>query len=944
MFRCRRSFFGVWASLAAVALWLQRVPVAYSAAADGAYILKLSPETARQGNGLFARNVDQHALFGKRAVDMGIDFTVRQEFRSDVYLGLSITLTGHLAPDEAMDRLRSVPGVVDVTPVYDVHIPDRPINESVDLTYSLTSYNADGLHDVADGPRILDTPLRMAGIDKVHALGIKGKGIKVGIIDTGIDHRHPALGAGFGPGKKIAGGYAWVNDNGSLVQSQDPLTTCFGGGHGTHVSGIVGMNPLQAPEGLPVTGVAPEAEIFMYRIFDCNGRAPGTDYIISAMLRGLQDKVDILSLSLAIGAPPDTGLGDPLADIIKKVTDAGVAVIVAIANDAGPSPFSRNIYTQEFPSTEPTAIAVGSVANQDFPLLYNMTDSAGANIQYASVWPIKVPELEVALISDPCVIASWSTAVAGVSPQRLNRTIYAFEVSEDCRTTDAIYAAQRSMPPFIMGYGVASTNPYAEPYNLPPQSRLGTSQFIQLSTADGNRLRAGLASAGKGDRYTIRFTVQSSFASAPQVTGGKMDYYSSFGPVRLTYDLKPQISAPGGNILSTFPLGGLGGYAIMSGTSMATPFLAGCYALVKSQFPEESMAEILERMQTTAKPMTWVFDGEMLSATAQQGAGLVDVHAAIAAQTRLSPGQLRIADNSKNMYGRVNITLGNRGKSPKTYKLSHRGAGFMNQLLVAGERNQLPLYGTVRFDISSSQTASISVAPGESVDVGLSILPPTEGVDPRRLPVFGGYVQVQEEDGKELSIPYSGPPYSQYNAESIVLQSPGRALPEIVYFYRNGTSVVVGDLLVVNNSMEWVSTAVFDLWTTAYRIDVVPANTTVVPTHFGFSRNNNSGTAASAAEYYQPPQPLPRATLPGGQASYGTLRNVTGLLGPSNDFSPSGWGGLDVVGDDRRTTRLEPGDYRWLLSVLRWGGDKALLQDWETWLSGVIRLVDGPAY
>ncbi|KAL8341889.1 hypothetical protein RB601_005296 [Gaeumannomyces tritici] len=939
---CRRSFFSAFAPLTVIALWLQRLPVAHSAVVDGAYILKLSPEIARQGSGLFARDVDQHALFGKRAVDMGIDFKVRQEFKSDVYLGLSIDLADHLAPDDAINRLRSVPGVVDVTPVYDVHIPDRPINESVDTTHSLTSYKADGLYGVPEGPRILDAPLRMAGVDKVHALGIKGKGMKVGIIDTGIDYRHPALGGGFGPGKKVAGGYAWVADNGGLVQSQDPLATCYGGGHGTHVAGTVAMNPMQAPDGLPVTGVAPEASIFMYRIFDCNGRAPGTDYIIAAMLRGIQDKVDVLSLSLSIGATPATGLGDPLADIIKRVTDAGVAVIIAIANDAGPSPFSRNIYTQEFPSTEPTAIAVGSVANQDFPLLYNMTDSVGNTIQYASIWPIKVPELEVIVVSDPCSIASWRDAVSGVSAQRLNQTIYAFEVSEDCRSADAIYAAQRSMPPFIMGYGVASQNPYAEPYSLPPQSRLGTSHFIQLSTLDGDRLRAGLATAGKGNNYTVKFPAQSSFSSAPQITGGRMDYYSSFGPLRLTYDLKPQISAPGGNILSTFPLGELGGYAIMSGTSMATPFLAGCYALVKSQFPEDNMARILERLQTTAKPMTWVFDEEMLSATAQQGAGLVDVHRAITAKTRLSPGQLRIADNNKRVFGRANITLTNGGMSPKTYKLSHRGAGYMNQLLAIGERNQRPIYGTARFDISSSPTASLEVAPGESVTVGLSIAPPAEGVEPRRLPVFGGYVQVREEggDGEGLSIPYSGPPYSQYNAESIVLQTVGRALPEIVYFYRNGTPVVVQDLLVVNNSMQWGSTALFDLWTTAYRIDVVPANTSVVPTHRGFSNGTVAGAAVAGYETAAPPG----ATLPEGHASFGTLRNITGLLGPSNDFSPNSKGGLDVAGGDRRTTRLGPGDYRWLVSVLRWGGDKDLLEDWETWLSGVIRLVNGPAY
>lgn len=83
----------------------------------------------------------------------------------------------------------------------------------------------------------LASALQMGGVDKLHNLGIKGSGIKIGVVDTGVDYRHPALGAGFGPGHKIAGGYSFVLDNGTLANSSDPLATCYGGGHGTHVSG-----------------------------------------------------------------------------------------------------------------------------------------------------------------------------------------------------------------------------------------------------------------------------------------------------------------------------------------------------------------------------------------------------------------------------------------------------------------------------------------------------------------------------------------------------------------------------------------------------------------------------------------------------------------------------------------------------------------------------------
>jgi len=52
----------------------------------------------------------------------------------------------------------------------------------------------------------------MTGVDKLHAAGIRGKGVIVAVIDTGVDYTHPALGGGFGPGFKIAGGYDFVGD------------------------------------------------------------------------------------------------------------------------------------------------------------------------------------------------------------------------------------------------------------------------------------------------------------------------------------------------------------------------------------------------------------------------------------------------------------------------------------------------------------------------------------------------------------------------------------------------------------------------------------------------------------------------------------------------------------------------------------------------------------
>lgn len=133
----------------------------------------------------------------------------------------------------------------------------------------------------------------MTGVDKLHAKGLTGKGTFIAILDTGVDYKHPDLGGGFGPGYKIAKGYDFVGDNaqfGKPKPDNDPYDPC--GIHGTWVSGIVGANPgpLNAP------GVAPDATLGMYRIFDCY-LWTSEDIVISAYLKAFDDGADVISMS-----------------------------------------------------------------------------------------------------------------------------------------------------------------------------------------------------------------------------------------------------------------------------------------------------------------------------------------------------------------------------------------------------------------------------------------------------------------------------------------------------------------------------------------------------------------------------------------------------------------------------------------------------------------------
>jgi subtilisin family serine protease len=184
-----------------------------------------------------------HSSFHKRAAEV-IDYTVRVEFTNPAYFfGLSI----NVKPGENIELLKDLPEVKNVwvngyyerpTPFEIQAIPEA---FSVNGTAQLRRRDDTVPVTHVTGSSSVNSGLEMTGVDRLHALGIKGKGIKIGIIDSGIDYRHPALGGGIGEGFKVLGGYAFVDDSfdgdNEPIQSSDPLTTCLIGGHGTHVAG-----------------------------------------------------------------------------------------------------------------------------------------------------------------------------------------------------------------------------------------------------------------------------------------------------------------------------------------------------------------------------------------------------------------------------------------------------------------------------------------------------------------------------------------------------------------------------------------------------------------------------------------------------------------------------------------------------------------------------------
>ncbi len=140
-----------------------------------------------------------------------------------------------------------------------------------------------------------------------------GSGVVVAVIDSGIDYTHPALGGGIGPGKKVLGGYDFVNEDG------DPMDD---NRHGTHVAGII------AAHSAAVNGLAPDVSLLAYKVLGADGKGRASD-IIAGVERAIADGADVINLSLGGPGNPD----DPIARAVESAVAQGVVVCVAAGNE-----------------------------------------------------------------------------------------------------------------------------------------------------------------------------------------------------------------------------------------------------------------------------------------------------------------------------------------------------------------------------------------------------------------------------------------------------------------------------------------------------------------------------------------------------------------------------------------------------------------------------------
>ncbi len=440
----------------------------------------------------------------------------------------------------------------------------------------------------------LQKSIELVGVKAVRSEGLDGQGIKIGVIDTGIDYNHPNL-FGYGPSGKVIGGYDYVNT------SDKPLDT---NGHGTEVAGII------AADG-NFTGIVPKAKLLAYKV-SSTGEAVSSDYIVKAIERAMQDGVNVINISLGINRT-----NDEIDNAIDKAVKKGAVVVVAAGNN-GPQDA-----TIGSPGKDINAITVGASYN-------NLTSSLAATFeagkkQYQVVPMVGTQGLQSAIQSK--IVYGKFGRVDDLKNLDVRGSILLEERGSDIRGQKVYFSEKEKN---AADFGAKALIVFNNDTGLfigelvePNKTEIYSPRIpvISMSREDGLALKSMLTRDTAG---SLNVFYHPDFV-AP---------FSSQGPVSPFY-IKPDLVAPGVFINST-TAGGK--YNVTSGTSFAAPHVAGAAAIILQKYPDMSPTEVASLLVTTTDPVTDAYG--KLFPISSTGSGRLNITRALESDLIINPYSL----------------------------------------------------------------------------------------------------------------------------------------------------------------------------------------------------------------------------------------------------------------------------------------------------------------
>lgn len=592
-----------------------------------------------------------------------------------VYNGISLTM-----------KASDIPKLIECDVVKKIYKDEIVTTELVEET----SYD-----DEVDTAMMDSNPF--LNIDDLHHEGITGEGIKVGVLDTGIDYNHPDLQNVY-KGFKSTDGDSTLQDINTVKgwdfvdNDADPMETTYEDwlasgeeefdyygnayytSHGTHVSGTIASTGSSSLSEYAVTGVAPNVDLYGYRVLGPRGSG-STSGIIAAVEKSVTDGMDVINMSLGNSSVNDSN--DPMVDAVNNATLAGVVTVVAAGN-AGSSSF-----TISSPATAALPIVVGA-----------------STVEYSlDTYEIKVCESEES-ITGKIMIKDFSSNVEDVLDKELELVYCGEGTEEEFSSVDVqgkIAVIDRGNITFVEKANNAKEHGAVlcilinnDDSNVMPYVGEGTGiNTIALSKVDGDKLKESV----EGKKVTITKNGQLI------VNGDNLTEFSSVGPVVSSYDIRPDVVAPGYQVFSTLPeyinnpSVDINDYSVaygrMSGTSMATPHVAGIAALILQTNPDFSPEDVKAALMNTSDRI-YTEEGESYSVN-EIGAGrvnpyeavheTVDIKASYIVKNGINNEELNnvtgmlsfgkvIADEGETVNEAIPVTITNDGMTNRSYAIT----------------------------------------------------------------------------------------------------------------------------------------------------------------------------------------------------------------------------------------------------------------------------------
>ncbi|WP_334075402.1 S8 family serine peptidase [Paenibacillus sp. A14] len=616
----------------------------------------------------------------KKAAQSQLNAKIKREF-TQVFNGYSLTLAAN-----QVEELLTLPGVKAVYPNKTVYATSEPD----------TLVTAQG-------------SVPFIGSEALWSEGARGEGIKIGVLDTGAAKDHPDLEGAIVRNPDGYWGYDIINNDGEPYETtkedyykareENPnlpevneLGKTYYTSHGSHVTGIIAGQGVGAAGMEGIKGVAPEADIYAYKVLGPYGGGTN-EGVIAGIEKAVEDGMDVINLSL--GSP---GNNEASADsvAVNNAVRTGVIAIVAGGND-GPGEA-----TVGDPGSAELAVTVGASKHpMETPIIKvgGSDDSAFFMETFDKSQGIETLTEEYELVD---VGFGREADYAGKDLNGKIALIKRGELSFEEKARNTIASG---------AIGAIIFN------NVPGELESGTLGEINvtipiyaLSGVAGERIKTELE-ANSALKVTFDTTVEQDI----------MGDFSSRGPSKPSFDIKPDITAPGVRVLSSVPEYE-GWYAAQNGTSMAAPHIAGASALLKEKYPDLTPSEIKALMMNNTVKLN-----DRLGARykhMEQGAGRISLEKILKAKA-----VAMAEETTANVGGKDSLTHYTGSISFGYVSLGSAGERKITVKDIAGQNSSYVLstewYGSspVQLELSNGQ---VDVPAGGQGDFSIAVKVPEQ--------------------------------------------------------------------------------------------------------------------------------------------------------------------------------------------------------------------------